>query len=287
MWEFQRTRCFFSSLPRVRRIRYDIELVRTGFLKSGGPKRSNDGATTGIHSRGHSVQQSNSCPATLELYNLLLCISPPWSNDRPLHLSEVESASQSAGTFSAMLFIKRPNERLQFTRKSTSLEIPSRDRGRSIPANLYLPPNAQLNPTSPLPVLINWHGSGFVLPGHGADAIFCARMAETAGIAVLDADYRKGPEHVFPAAINDAEDALRWVNRQPTEIRSSSHPPRRFQRRGQPRSCDLDILDSEALAQSWHSWVVAFYLPADLSIPEDIPAELQVPACNSALSLGL
>jgi acetyl esterase/lipase len=36
-------------------------------------------------------------------------------------------------------------------------------------------------------------------------------MAETAGIAVLDADYRKGPEHVFPAAVNDAEDALRWV----------------------------------------------------------------------------
>jgi acetyl esterase/lipase len=36
-------------------------------------------------------------------------------------------------------------------------------------------------------------------------------MAETAGIAVLDADYPKGPEHVFPAAVNDAEDALRWV----------------------------------------------------------------------------
>ncbi|EMR63797.1 putative esterase lipase protein [Eutypa lata UCREL1] len=45
----------------------------------------------------------------------------------------------------------------------------------------------------------------------GTDALFCARLARDAGIAVLDADYRKGPEHTFPRALHDAEDVLRWV----------------------------------------------------------------------------
>ncbi|KAK8081118.1 esterase/lipase [Apiospora hydei] len=82
--------------------------------------------------------------------------------------------------------------------------IPSRDPGRTILAHLYLP----LKPSEdgrPLPVL------RLRLPLHGTDAYFCTRMARDAGLAVLDADYRKAPEHPFPAAIDDAEDALRWV----------------------------------------------------------------------------
>ncbi|KAK7955704.1 Alpha/Beta hydrolase protein [Apiospora aurea] len=90
------------------------------------------------------------------------------------------------------------------------VQVPSRDPGRTILAHLYLP----LRPDEdgrPLPVLVNWHGSGFVFPLHGTDAYFCTRMARDCGLAVLDADYRKAPEHPCPAAIDDAEDALRWV----------------------------------------------------------------------------
>ncbi|CAH0024421.1 unnamed protein product [Clonostachys rhizophaga] len=60
-------------------------------------------------------------------------------------------------------------------------------------------------------VLVNWHGSGFVLPGFGLDHLWCARVAQECGIYVVDADYRKGPEDPFPAAIEDAEAVLRWV----------------------------------------------------------------------------
>lgn len=117
------------------------------------------------------------------------------------------------------------------------VRIPSRETGRFIAADLYLPPGQSSSSSSlsssssvaaaasssstkqqqqrtPLPVLVNWHGSGFIIPLLGSDALFYARMARDAGIAVLDADYRKGPEHPFPCAVEDAEDALRWVGAQ-------------------------------------------------------------------------
>lgn len=87
--------------------------------------------------------------------------------------------------------------------------IPSRDKHRSIKADLYLPsPNHHDEIKK---VLINWHGSGFIFPGLGSDALFCARVACETGIAVVDADYRKAPETPFPGAVEDVEDVLRWV----------------------------------------------------------------------------
>ncbi|KAK6203659.1 hypothetical protein LQW54_008865 [Pestalotiopsis sp. IQ-011] len=86
--------------------------------------------------------------------------------------------------------------------------IPSRDPNRRIAANIYYPP--AYSKSSPAPVLVNWHGSGFVLPLLGSEIVFCSRMAQ-AGIVVIDADYRKGPEHSFPGALNDVRDTLQWV----------------------------------------------------------------------------
>ncbi|KAL1865055.1 hypothetical protein Daus18300_007402 [Diaporthe australafricana] len=94
--------------------------------------------------------------------------------------------------------------------------IPSRDPGRYIVADLYLPPTSAAS-SSPgkqasLPVLVNWHGSGFCLTGLlGSNVLFCARVAHELQIGVLDVDYRKAPEHPFPAAVHDVDDALRWV----------------------------------------------------------------------------
>lgn len=96
------------------------------------------------------------------------------------------------------------------------LLIPSHDAGRYIVASLYTPPPPVESPSvaeqTPLPVLINWHGSGFCLTGLlGSNVLFAARVAQELRINVLDVDYRKAPEHPFPAAINDVEDALRWI----------------------------------------------------------------------------
>lgn len=97
--------------------------------------------------------------------------------------------------------------------KPTKIKIPSRDKGRFIKCLLYTPTSPpEKNKT---PVLINWHGSGFVAPSLGRDHVYCARIAREAGIFVLDADYRKGPETRYPGPLNDVEDALLWVASQP------------------------------------------------------------------------
>ncbi|KAM0546640.1 hypothetical protein ACHAPJ_010778 [Fusarium lateritium] len=91
-----------------------------------------------------------------------------------------------------------------------TLRIPSRNSGRFIKADLYSPDSVD----SPKPILINWHGSGFILPLQGMDRVFCAQVAKQAGIYVLDADYRKSPETPFPGPLEDAEDVTRWVTTQ-------------------------------------------------------------------------
>ncbi|KAI0161802.1 Alpha/Beta hydrolase protein [Hypoxylon sp. FL1284] len=90
------------------------------------------------------------------------------------------------------------------------VRIPSRQCGRHILTHLYVPPGHPPS-SSPLPVLVNWHGSGFIYSFHGSDALYSAQLARDAGIAVLDACHRLGPENTFPGALHDAEDALRWV----------------------------------------------------------------------------
>lgn len=96
------------------------------------------------------------------------------------------------------------------------VRIPTREPGRFIDALLYEPPAtsrpASLSaPGARTPILVNWHGSGFVMPSLGSDHAFCVRVATEVGIPVLDADYSKAPERPFPAAIEDVEDTLRWV----------------------------------------------------------------------------
>jgi acetyl esterase/lipase len=68
------------------------------------------------------------------------------------------------------------------------------------PARLYVPDRAP----APAPLLVYYHGGGHVcgdLDSHDAPCRFLAREA---GVRILSVDYRLGPEHPFPAAIEDA-----------------------------------------------------------------------------------
>ncbi|KAJ0116285.1 Gibberellin receptor GID1B [Diaporthe amygdali] len=107
----------------------------------------------------------------------------------------------------------------KYSMRCKRLLIPSREPGRRIKADLYLPPHPNPGDRDRFrPVLVNYHGSGFVLTGLlGSKVLYCARIACELGIAVLDADYRKAPEHPFPAAIHVIEDVLRWVSSPATE----------------------------------------------------------------------
>ncbi|KAF7560561.1 hypothetical protein G7046_g3592 [Stylonectria norvegica] len=93
------------------------------------------------------------------------------------------------------------------------VRIPSRQLGRFIDAWIYYPPKYDAN--EPRGVLVNWHGGAYILNNLGLDHAFLERVARETGLLVLDADYAKGPERPYPAAVEDAEDVLRWVESRP------------------------------------------------------------------------
>jgi acetyl esterase/lipase len=101
------------------------------------------------------------------------------------------------------------------------LSIPSRDNNRTIKAHIYRPSGEYAGNRCPHPVLLNFYGSGFAIPLYGADDGFCRFIATNTGYVVLDVEYRLGPEHPFPAAVHDVEDAVKYVLDRPEEYKTS------------------------------------------------------------------
>ncbi|GAB1320551.1 Versiconal hemiacetal acetate esterase [Madurella fahalii] len=143
------------------------------------------------------------------------------------------------------------------------VRIPSRDPGRYIDAYLYHPPSL---PVGPAPVVVNWHGSGWVFPLLGSDELYCRQIAHDASIYVLDADYRKAPEHPYPGPLNDVEDALRWVGSQSSRFNVS-----RVALSGFSAGAHLALVAASALRESLAHLltivaIVAHYPETDLSV---------------------
>ena len=92
------------------------------------------------------------------------------------------------------------------------LTIPGPDG--AIPARLFDPVETR----TPGPVMIFYHGGGFVFGDIETHAALCAEMARTLGLPVLSVEYRLAPEHRWPAAPDDAEAAARWVASHPPEL---------------------------------------------------------------------
>ena len=80
----------------------------------------------------------------------------------------------------------------------------------AIPLRLYKP----LAKTSgqALPVLVYFHGGGWVIGDLDTHDSLCRELANGSGCAVVAVDYRMGPEHRFPAAVDDCFAATRWVH---------------------------------------------------------------------------
>ena len=72
-------------------------------------------------------------------------------------------------------------------------------------ARLYAPSHERL------PVLLYLHGGGFTIGGIETHDSLCRRLALLGGVAVVSLDYRLAPEHRFPAAVDDAWAAMRWL----------------------------------------------------------------------------
>jgi acetyl esterase/lipase len=90
--------------------------------------------------------------------------------------------------------------------KTENLSIPS-SKG-DIPVRLYTPVAAG---SEALPVLVYFHGGGFVIGDLDTHDGLCRMLANDAGCKVVAVHYGLAPERKFPAAVDDAFAALSWV----------------------------------------------------------------------------
>lgn len=93
-------------------------------------------------------------------------------------------------------------------------KIPSRGP-HLIPLYVFIPPAASLSSSDPddlvLPVLVDFHGGGFVLGGCQEQAPFCSKVCRELKCLAISVDYRLGPYAQFPAALEDAEDVINAI----------------------------------------------------------------------------
>jgi len=62
-----------------------------------------------------------------------------------------------------------------------------------------------------LPILVFYHGGGFVIGSLDSYDNLCRAIANRTDCIVVSVDYRLAPEHKFPAAVDDALEAYQWV----------------------------------------------------------------------------
>jgi len=81
-----------------------------------------------------------------------------------------------------------------------------------IPMRFYRPLGSAASAV--LPVLVYYHGGGWTIGDLDTHDTLCRELCNGAGCAVVAVDYRMGPEHRFPAAVDDVLAATRWVRRE-------------------------------------------------------------------------
>ncbi len=94
---------------------------------------------------------------------------------------------------------KNPNDSLKVETKDIHIE--------GLKARVYRPENA----VEPLPVIVYYHGGGWVIADLDTYDATPRIMAKETNAIVISVEYRHAPEHKFPAAHEDAFKAYKWV----------------------------------------------------------------------------
>jgi acetyl esterase len=79
--------------------------------------------------------------------------------------------------------------------------------GGAIRVRLYWP-----NTPKPVPAIAYYHGGGHVIGSLNTHDLIARNLCAGAGALVASVDYRMGPEHKFPAAVDDSFAALEWLH---------------------------------------------------------------------------
>lgn len=105
-----------------------------------------------------------------------------------------------------------PVEQIRMSAGAPPIPYPKEDVKRikitsdSIPVLVFNPSHAEN-----LPIIIHYHGGGFILPLLPGLEFPLWLEAKTYGAVIFAIDYRVAPEHKFPAAVNDSYNAFKWI----------------------------------------------------------------------------
>ncbi|TBV11412.1 alpha/beta hydrolase [Stutzerimonas kirkiae] len=127
----------------------------------------------------------------------------------PMYQLSVEQARREFES-SAELLDSEPPRDIEIQ----SYQVPLRDGG-SIEARLY---RGVLSEKERYPVILYFHGGGYVVGSLNSHDCICRRLALASGFTVLAPAYRLAPEHRFPTAMEDAEDAAAWLLEQAEQL---------------------------------------------------------------------
>ena len=101
------------------------------------------------------------------------------------------------------------------SRKAEPLPV-ARVEERSVPGpaagirlRLYWP---EAPASAPVPAIAYYHGGGHVIGSLDTHDLIARNLCSGAGALVVSVDYRMGPEHKFPAAVEDSSAALEWLH---------------------------------------------------------------------------
>lgn len=75
-----------------------------------------------------------------------------------------------------------------------------------VPVRIYRPTHESM-----LPVILHAHGGGFVFNDVEVHDAAARMFANRSGMAVVSVDYRRPPEHRFPAAVEDMDAVVAWL----------------------------------------------------------------------------
>jgi acetyl esterase/lipase len=116
----------------------------------------------------------------------------------PLHAQSVADARAAVLAFAQLGGEPEPVSQIE------DRQLPGPDG--AIPVRIYTPAGS-----GPLPVLVFFHGGGWVLCNLDTHDPVCRSLANAAGCVVVSVDYRLAPEARFPAAADDCYAATQWA----------------------------------------------------------------------------
>ena len=131
-------------------------------------------------------------------------LTPAEARQQPSPADAVKKVLQSQG---------KPTEpQAMASTKTLHIDGPLGD----IPLHIYTPDVPKAN--GPLPIVLYFHGGGFVIANTEVYDASIRAIAAGANAIVVSVDYHQAPEHKFPAAPDDAYVAYTWVREHAAEI---------------------------------------------------------------------